>query len=73
MSEGIISLGTTLGVSASLPASHDSTGFAALTFTESGEVTNFGSLGTIRQIAEFLTLHDGTTHKRVGGLSLIHI
>ncbi len=37
--------GTTIGISASLPATYDSTGFAALSYTTIGEVTDIGSLG----------------------------
>jgi hypothetical protein len=37
--------GVTLGISASAPATHDETGFDALTFTNVGEITNIGEFG----------------------------
>ncbi len=39
--------GTTLGVSAGLPATHDAAGFGALTFTNVAEITDFGEIGRI--------------------------
>lgn len=39
--------GSTLKVSASLPATHNSAGFAALTFTTVGEITNYGEFGRV--------------------------
>lgn len=37
--------GTTIAVSASAPATYDSTGYAALSYTSVGEVTNLGEFG----------------------------
>jgi len=37
--------GTTIAVSASAPATYDSSGYGALSFTTVGEVTNLGSFG----------------------------
>ena len=37
--------GTTLGVSATLPGSHDFAGFDALSFTTVGEITDLGEFG----------------------------
>jgi hypothetical protein len=37
--------GVTLGITANVPASHDKTGFSALTFTAVGELTNVGEFG----------------------------
>lgn len=37
--------GVTLGISASAPATYNSTGYAALTFTDVGEITNIGEFG----------------------------
>ena len=37
--------GTTIAVSASAPATYDSAGYGALSFTTVGEVTNLGSFG----------------------------
>lgn len=39
------SAGSTLGISTTLPASYDSTGFNALTFTGVGEITDLGEFG----------------------------
>ncbi len=39
------SAGTTIHVSAGTPATFDSTGYAALTYTSVGEVTNLGEFG----------------------------
>lgn len=39
------SAGATLGVSASAPATYDGTGYAALTYTSIGEVTDYGEFG----------------------------
>ncbi|GAB5431291.1 MAG: hypothetical protein EpisKO_06610 [Epibacterium sp.] len=37
--------GVTLGISTAAPATHDITGFDALTFTNVGEITNVGEFG----------------------------
>lgn len=37
--------GTTIALSASAPATHDAAGFAALSYTTLGEVTNLGEFG----------------------------
>lgn len=37
--------GTTIGISSAAPATFDATGYAALTYTNIGEVTNLGALG----------------------------
>jgi len=39
--------GTTLGSSATLPATYDAAGYAAVTFTAVGEVIDFGELGRV--------------------------
>lgn len=39
--------GSTLKVSASLPATHNVAGFGALSFTEVGEITNYGEFGRV--------------------------
>lgn len=39
--------GTTLGTSATLPATYDAGGYGALTFTGIGEVIDFGELGKV--------------------------
>jgi hypothetical protein len=42
------SAGTTFKVSASTPATWDAVGYAALTYTTVGEITNFGEFGRVR-------------------------
>ena len=39
--------GTTLKISASTPATYDGTGYAALTYTTVGEVTDLGEFGRV--------------------------
>lgn len=39
--------GSTLGLTATLPATYDATGFNALSYTLIGEVTNLGDLGKV--------------------------
>ncbi len=46
----------TLGISASLPATYDATGYAALTFTNIGEVENAGEFGKTFNLVSFLPL-----------------
>ncbi len=60
------SAGTTLEVSASLPASYDSTGFAALTFTEVGEITDMGEYGRQYNLVTHNPLNNRKTVKRKG-------
>ena len=47
---------TTLGVSASLPATYDVTGYAALSYTLIGEVENLGEFGQTYNLVSFLPL-----------------
>lgn len=44
MSKGTVA-GTTIGISASLPATYDVAGYAALTYTDIGEITDGGAHG----------------------------
>lgn len=60
------SAGTKLSVSASLPATYDSTGFAALTFTDVGEVVDLGSFGKEFNLVTFNSLDDRRTQKFKG-------
>lgn len=66
MSDGVISTGTCIAFSAAHPATHDVAGFAALTYTASGEVTNYGELGETMEVAKFTTVCDGQVNKRPG-------
>jgi len=61
-----ISLGTTVSISASQPATEDQAGYEALTYTEVGEVTNIGEGGGTAQITNFVPVKSGIVHKRKG-------
>lgn len=58
--------GATLSLSASLPATYDATGYAALTFTEIGEVENFGNHGVSATITEFTPVKTAVVTKIKG-------
>ncbi len=49
--------GTTLGVSASAPSTFNAAGYAALTFTDIGEIVDFGEIGRV---------YNEITHNPVG-------
>lgn len=60
--------GSTLKVSASLPATYDSAGFAALTYTTVAEVTDLGSgLGKKYDMIEHRPVNDRKKYKFKGG------
>lgn len=58
--------GAALGVSATLPATNDATGFAALTFTAVGEVVNLGAFGREYNTVSFLPLAERGASKVKG-------
>ena len=60
------SAGTTIGVSASLPATNDASGFGALTFDLVGEVTDLGEFGREYSSVTHNPLGDRRTVKRKG-------
>lgn len=60
------SAGTVIAISATLPATHDETGFTALTFTEIGEVTDLGEYGREYNLVTHNPLSDRRTVKRKG-------
>ena len=62
------SLGTIYEVSAAAPATYDEAGFAALSYTEVGEVTNLGSLGATFEDVTHTPLKDGVTQHRKGAV-----
>lgn len=66
MSDVFTSAGTTIAVSASLPASYDDTGYAALSFTDIGEVTDLGDFGREYALVTHNALGDRRTVKRKG-------
>lgn len=60
------SAGTTFGVSASAPATFNDTGYAALTFTPVGEVTDLGEFGREYALVTHNPLATRGTVKRKG-------
>lgn len=61
------SAGTTLGISAALPASFDEIGFDALTYTSIGEVTDIGGdIGRIYNLVTHMPLASRATVKKKG-------
>ena len=66
MSNVFTSAGTTLGISAVLPATYTSTAFALLTFTDVGEITDMGEFGREYALVTHNPLGDRRTVKRKG-------
>lgn len=60
------SAGTTLSICASAPATYNAVGFAALTWTEIGEVSDLGEFGRQYNLVTFNTLGNRRTVKRKG-------
>lgn len=61
-------LGATLAVSASLPATYDAAGYAALTYTTVGEVESFGNHGATSVVTTHLPVATGVTAKVKGAI-----
>ena len=57
--------GTALAISAAKPASEDATGYAALTFTEIGNVESIGTIGATTEVVTFQPLK-GAQQKHKG-------
>lgn len=55
--------GTTIGISAALPATYDAAGFGALTYTPIGEVSDIGSLGREYSLVTHNPVGDRNTYK----------
>jgi hypothetical protein len=64
-----ISVGTELHISAQEPATYDKAGFAALSYTEVGEVGDIPQFGGTAQIAEFTPIKSGTVNKAKGTIN----
>lgn len=62
----LTSTGTILSISTGQPATHDAAGFAALTFTEIGKVTNIPEFGASAQVVTLEPLATGITEKHKG-------
>lgn len=65
-SQVFTSAGTTIAVSATAPATYDQSGFAALTFTDIGEISDAGEFGREYNLVTFNPLADRRTVKRKG-------
>lgn len=65
-SKAMTSAGTTIEISAALPASYDKAAFAALNYTEIGEVSDLGEFGREYNIVKFNPLKNRRTVKRKG-------
>ena len=63
------SIGTTLAVSAAAPATFDTAGFDALTWTEVGEVTEIPEYGGQAATVEHTPLKTGITQKLHGAIN----
>lgn len=62
----LTSTGTEFAISAAKPATHDGTGFAALTWTNVGEVVDLGEYGANVQVVNHEPLKTGITEKHKG-------
>lgn len=58
--------GSTFKISAGLPATEDAAGYAALTYTEVGEVTDFGQVGAETNLVSYTPVGTSVVNKRKG-------
>ena len=65
-SKAMTSAGTTIGISAALPATYTQAAFTALAYTEIGEVSDLGEFGREYNVVKFNPLKDRRTVKRKG-------
>lgn len=65
-STAITTAGTTFEVSASLPATYDASGFGALAYTLTGEVTDIGEFGKTYEVITHNPIADRKTYKFKG-------
>lgn len=63
------SAGTTVAVSASLPAADTATGFGALTYTDIGEIVNTGDFGAQYETVTHVPLADRIVYKFKGSVN----
>lgn len=68
MPDVALSVGTQIFVVAAEPATYDTAGFAALSYTEVGEVENLGEFGGTSSITNFTPLATGVVKKRKGSI-----
>lgn len=69
MSDIVSSVGTVVSVSTTAPATYDSAGFAALTFSPCGELAELPSFGAEAALATHTPLATGIVAKRRGSLN----
>jgi hypothetical protein len=60
------SAGATLHISSAAPATFDSAGYGALSFTKVGQIESLGDFGREREINKFIPLDTGIAMKVVG-------
>jgi hypothetical protein len=60
------SAGSTFSISAGVPATKDAAGFAALTYTKIGDVTDLGQIGPSSSVLLVNPLDDNNTYKLKG-------
>lgn len=65
-SKAMTSAGTTISISAALPATYDAVGYGALTWKEIGEVSDLGEFGREYNVVKFNPLKTRGTVKRKG-------
>lgn len=58
--------GSTIALSAAQPATYDGTGYAALTYTNIGEVSDLGEFGRVYNVVKYNTIATRATTKRKG-------
>ena len=68
MPDKLTNIGTTLSVSASLPATEDVAGYGALTFTEVTGVATVPEFGPEYEVVNHVDVKDGVTRKAHGGV-----
>lgn len=61
------SLGATWAISVEAPVTEDEAGYAALTYTEVGDITNIGTIGPTFEDVTHTPLKTGITEHRKGG------
>lgn len=62
----ITSTGTSFAIAASVPATYDETGYAALTYTDVGEILTIGEYGASTDVVNSQPLATGVTEKFKG-------
>lgn len=63
------SAGSKILVSAGVPATHDATGFAALTYTEVNSISDFSVAGDVASLITFMPVNDANTYKLKGNVN----